>query len=586
MKKKAINTPAKESGKGNWKVFGQLLKAINLPWFWIIVSFLCNTLYNEVMLHLPTTTAGLLSGSTDKSVLMDAVWFYVSFTIVLCADTALRTPARHIATRNARRALWDRMLHIRMDYYDSHDPSDILSTITNDTEIAMQVLVSILVSLLPSVYYIVRALMTISSYNVWLMVSVFLLFPVKILYTVYIGRRRYKTQSGVYQQIGGLTSYLAERVRGLGLIKTYTNESQELENGSSVAKKLFQANMKVTELECTITVLNTLISLLQNLIVMVFGVLLLQRGTINIKQWVAFFMYSGTLSTYFSSLIEYWINLKNVQGTLSRASELLSAPTESLSEGAAMPGTGTKDILFENVSFAYGDKQALHDVTFTVNAGSATAIVGLCGSGKTTSISLMERFYPCAEGRVCIGGQDISRLSLDALRSRFGYVQQGADIFSGTIREALTYGLHRQVSDDEIWAAAAQSGFDQIINKLDGKLDARVAAGGTSLSGGQRQRLVLTREFLRNADILLLDEPTSALDAASSQKVQDAIFNLFPDKTKLIVTHDLGLMERADRIIVLDHGTLAGCGTFAQLKNSCKAFQELLSADQCEEVAQ
>ena len=139
MKKNPKDKRTHESGKGNWKEFFHLLRSVNLPWVWIILAFLCNTLYNEVMLHLPTTTAGLLSGSTDRSVLMDAIWFYVFFTIVLCADTALRTPARHFATRNARRTLWNRMLHIRMDYYDNHDPSDILSTITNDTDAAMQV---------------------------------------------------------------------------------------------------------------------------------------------------------------------------------------------------------------------------------------------------------------------------------------------------------------------------------------------------------------------------------------------------------------------------------------------------------------
>lgn len=585
MNKKSNEKRTQESGKGNWKEFIGLLRAVHLPWGWIILAFLCNALYSEVMLLLPTTTAGLLSGSTDKGVLWGAIQFYVLFTIVLCADTALRTPAQHIATRNARRTLWDRMLHIRMDYFDRHDPSDLLSTITNDTEAAMQVLVTSMAALLPSVYYVVRALMTVSSYNVWLMVSVFLLFPVKIVYMAYIGRRRYKTQSGLYREVGGLTAYLAERVRGLGLIKTYTNEQQELENGEQASKKLFLANMKITGLECTITGMDTVISLLQNLVVMVFGVLLLQRGTITMQQWVAFFMYAGTLSSYFSSLIGYWTDLKNVQGTLARASRLVSAPVEDEMPDVVENTTGTQDITFEQVSFAYGDKQALHDVTFTVRAGSATAIVGLCGSGKTTSISLLERFYSCKDGSVRIGGQDVNQMSLDKLRGRFGYVQQGADIFSGTLRAALTYGLHRDVTDEEIWTAARRSGFDQVIHKLDGELDARVSAGGTSLSGGQRQRLVLTREFLRDADILLLDEPTSALDAAASAEVQNAIFELFPGKTKLIVTHDPTLMERADQIIVLDHGKLAGCGTYAQLSRSCRAFQELLAAGcACKEV--
>ncbi len=194
----------KKKMKGaNWHSFWQLLKNIHLPWFWIALSFACNMLYSEVMLRLPGTTAGLLGGNLDHKVLMDAVLFYVMFTIVLCADTALRSPASHIAARNARRSIWKRMLHIRMDYYDEHDPAELMSTITNDTTTAMQLMVRYIVAFLPDLYYAVRALKEISGYNIWLMVSVFLLLPIKIAYMFFIGHWRYKTQEGVFREIGG-----------------------------------------------------------------------------------------------------------------------------------------------------------------------------------------------------------------------------------------------------------------------------------------------------------------------------------------------------------------------------------------------
>ena len=157
-----------ETGKGHWHSFWNLLKKIHLPWHWIIIAFLCNFCYNKVMLKLPTVSAGLMSGSTDSKVLWDAIMFYVLFTIVLCADVALRSPARHIAARNVRRVVWKKMLHIRMDYYDSNDPSDMMSVITNDATTATELLVEFLVGFLPTVYYAVTALKTISSYNVWL----------------------------------------------------------------------------------------------------------------------------------------------------------------------------------------------------------------------------------------------------------------------------------------------------------------------------------------------------------------------------------------------------------------------------------
>lgn len=277
----------------------------------------------------------------------------------MCADTLLRCPAQHLAVRNVRRVLWKRMLNIRMDYYDANDPSKLMSTVTNDASDAVRNLVFYIVGVIPALYYAIRALSTISTYNVWLMVSIFMLLPIKILYMFYIGKRRFKTQKGLYQQIGGLTGYLAERVRNLSLIKTYTNEPQELKNGEDAAKHLFDANMKVVKLECTISALATGIGLAQNLIVMVFGVVLLQKGAITLPQWVAFFMFSGTISNTFDTIISYWTDLKTIQGSLARASHLMNVPVETEDGTAQLPDAA--DITFENVSFAYGDKQALEN---------------------------------------------------------------------------------------------------------------------------------------------------------------------------------------------------------------------------------
>ncbi len=577
------NVKKAESGKGNWRDFWNLLMKIQLPWHWIIIAFLCNFFYNKVMLKLPTIT-GLMSGNLDNKVLWDAILFYVLFTAVLCGDVALRSPAQHIAARNARRVIWKKMLHIRMDYYDSNDPSDIMSTITNDTTMAAQLLVQFLVGFLPTLYYIAEALKTISSYNIWLMVSAFLLFPIKILYMVFIGRMQFRTQAGVYQEIGGLTAYLAERVRNLSLIKTYTNEEKELKNGENAAYSLFHANMRVKKLECTVTALTTLIGMAQVMIVMVFGVVLLKRGDIDIQQWVAFYMFSGTLSTAFSNLLDYWANLKMIQGTTARTARLLTAPEEEETvKDTKEPESA--EVTFSHVSFSYGDKKALEDISFHVPSGSSTAIIGLCGSGKTTSVSLLEHFYEPCEGEITFGRVPVSEMSLDVLRGSMGYVQQGADIFSGTARESLTYGLHRKVEDEEIWEAAEKTGFAEVLRKWEDGLNAPVAPGGTSMSGGQRQKLVLTREFMRKSGMILLDEPTSALDVTASKMIQDTIFEMFPGRTKIIITHDLSLLERVDQIVVLNKGVLAGCGSYGELYGNCQAFMELIAACETEKEA-
>ena len=279
----------------------------------------------------------------------------------------------------------------------------------------------------------------------------------------------------------------------------------------------------------------TLIGMAQVMIVMVFGVVLLKRGDIDIQQWVAFYMFSGTLSTAFSNLLDYWANLKMIQGTTARTARLLTAPEEEETvKDTKEPESA--EVTFSHVSFSYGDKKALEDISFHVPAGSSTAVIGLCGSGKTTSVSLLEHFYEPCEGEITFGKVPVSEMSLDVLRGSMGYVQQGADIFSGTVREALTYGLHRKVEDEEIWEAAEKTGFAEVLRKWEDGLNAFVAPGGTSMSGGQRQKLVLTREFMRKSGMILLDEPTSALDVTASKMIQDTIFEMFPGRTKIIIT--------------------------------------------------
>ena len=246
------------------------------------------------------------------------------------------------------------------------------------------------------------------------------------------------------------------------------------------------------------------------------------------------------------------------------------------------PSGAAPAVSFRNVSFSYGEKQALKNVSFTVPAGSAVAIVGLTGSGKTTMLNLLERFYEAGEGKVMIGDRDVKELPLGQLRSRYSYVQQDTGVFGGSVREAMTYGIRRVLTDEEIITAAQNAGAWDFIQKLSGGLDAKITADGASLSGGQRQRLVLAREFLRNANVLLLDEPTSALDAKTAQTVKQTIFRLFRGKTMLMVTHDMTLVSDMDQIVVLHDGEVVGQGTYDQVLADCSLFREMVEAQQKE----
>lgn len=567
---------------GNWGAFLRLIRQIDLPWPMIALAFAFEMGYSQALLHLPTTTTALMSGSLDPAALRDAILFYVTYGLVTAADFWVLGVAGNLAVRNARSKVWGGMTRIRADFYDRNAPAELSSAITNDLESAVKSLVSFITGVIPTLYYVVAACLTIGQYDGLLMLSVVALLPVKWVYMVVVSRWLYRAQVGIFQRIGTLTGYLAERVKNLPLIKYYTNEDQELQNGAIAVEDLRRANMHKAKVSSIDSGISAVIGLLQNLVTIVFGVILLQKGRIDITQWVTFFLFAAQINSRFGEVISRWQTLKSVQGMAARTAELMEAPQEQ-SEGQARATAGQEavsggaaSVEFRDVSFSYGEKPALKNVSFTVPAGTTTAIVGLCGSGKTTLLNLLERFYDAGEGHIFLNGADAGREDLSALRSRFSYVQQDAGVFSGTVRGILTYGIRREVSDRELEEAARNAGAWEFVQRLPGGLDGQVAADGASLSGGQRQRLVLAREFLRNADILLLDEPTSALDAKTAQAVEETILRLFKGKTILMVTHDMSLLRGMDQIVVLQKGEIKGRGDYRSLLEECPLFREMV----------
>ena len=585
MKQKKVSP-----GAGNWRGFFRLLGKIDLPWLAIAVAFVVETVYNQILLSLPTTTASLMSGSLEDSALRDAVIYYISYGVVVTIEMAILGTTCRLAVRNARNKLWGGMTRIRMDYYDSHTPAELTSAVTNDLEESVQLLVSMMISLLPSLYYLGSAIATIAEYDWLLVLSVLIPLPLRYIEMVVVGRWNYRTQAGIYQRIGVLTGYLAERVKNLPLIKQFCTEEQELENGKTASQDLFKANMNATKVSSISTGVSTMITVIQQIIIVFFGVILLQNGRIDISQWVAFFMFSATISSRFITLVQNWQSLKSIQGQVARAVEVMEAPQEQTEQEAKvaadqdLTSASASEITFENVSFSYCEKQALQNVSFTIPAGSITGIVGLCGSGKTTMLNLLERFYEVGKGKVMLGDTDVKTMSLSELRGKYSYVQQDAGVFSGTVKEILTYGIRRQVSDEELTTAAQSAGAWEFIQTLPAGMESPIAADGQSLSGGQRQRLVLAREFLRGADILLLDEPTSALDASTAQAVEQTIFRMFHGKTVLMITHDMSLLHDMDQILVMKDGELVGQGTYAQLLAGCPLFGEMVRSQKDKEV--
>ncbi len=581
-----METQTKETKKrDNWSSLFRTLKKLHLPWFWIIVGLAVNLFLNNLLLDLPDTTANLMSGQLTGGALTQAIMYYVIMGVVTLLAVAGQVQAQSYSVKRARESVWKKMLSMRMDYFDRNDPTDMMSAITNDATSALEDFANIIVYLIPDVYYVVMALHRINEYHWILTISCFAMLPAKYLYAWLMGRQVQTNTAVLYGKIGELTEFLADRINHLPLVKAYTNEEKEGEAGRIVAHKLYKANMKLVYLDNISEGIVSALDVLQKFIVIVVAVILLQQGKIDITMWLAFFLFAQNLFSNMDDVFELWIKVKGMHGEFHRIIDVMEGPEEEAGAAAAFPETG--DIYFKDITFTYPetDKPALEHVSFTVPRGGSLAIVGLCGSGKTTSVSLLERFYEQEEGQIFIGDTNIRDISLSDFRKNLAYVQQGADVFSGILRDVITYGIDRNVSDEEIMNAAEKTGFDEYLKLCREGLDTEVAAGGESMSGGQRQRLVLTREVLRNGNIILMDEPTSALDVQVSAKIQDTMDHLFADKTRILITHDLGFARKYDHIIVMENGHLVGEGTHESLLAECETYRKM-NENAGEEAAQ
>ena len=579
------NPPARnERGGGSWKVFGSFFRRVKLSWGLIILSLIISIAYYAAVSFVPGSTAALYSGDFSMSAIMGLIVNYLCTLVLSLAVSVSQLFASAKSVRSARNSVWKRMMGIRTDYYNENDPGKLLSAVTSDTEAAITLLITVIISVPSLIMYLIMCLAQVSMYNKKLLAVLFVLVPVYILYAVFMGRWQYKTGRGIQTRIGGLTGFLSERLRNLTLIKSFATEKKEEAAGVEASAQLYKANVQYQYINGILGGFTFFTDAVATVLAVLWGCLLLQRQEINLEAWLAFFLFVPMINTVLRQFSLMWGNIKELQGRASRLGAMMEAPQEDMREknGSDIP---RGDIVFEHLSFGYNSgKNVLSDIDMVIPEGKTTAIVGVSGSGKTTVLKLIEQLYLPKEGRIVAGGTDIGTVNLAAWRDHISYVNQDATTFGGTLRECLTYGIHRKVSDEEIMEAVKQAGIDQYVREQSQGLDTPTAIWGNGMSGGQKQRLVIARELLKNADILLLDEPTSALDAETASGIIDMIYRRFKGKTIVTVSHELNFIAHGDHIVMLNQGRVAGQGSHESLMEQCPEYKALVEEQSYEEV--
>ncbi len=569
---------------GSWKIFGSFFHRVKLSWGFIILALIVSIVYYGAVSFVPGSTAALYAGDFSMAAIMGLVVNYVCTLVLSLASSVSQLFASARSVRSARNSVWKRMIGIRTDYYNENDPGKLLSAVTSDTEAAVSLLITVIISVPSMILYLLMCLAQVSMYNKKLLAVLFVLIPVYILYAFFMGRWQYRTGRRIQMRIGGLTGFLSERIRNLTLIKSFATEKKEETAGIEASEDLYKANIQYQYISGILTGFTFFTDAVATVLAVLWGCLLLQRQEIDLEAWLAFFLFVPMINTVLRQISMMWGNIKKLQGRASRLGAMMEAPQEDLREQAGKE-VPQGDIVFDHVSFGYHEeKKVLSDISLTIPQGKMTAITGVSGSGKTTILKLIEQLYTPGEGRILTGGQEIDTVNLVAWREKISYVNQDATTFGGTIRECLTYGIHRQVSEEEITEAARQAGIDQYISEQPQGMETPMAIWGNAMSGGQKQRMVIARELLKNADIILLDEPTSALDAETAAGIVDTIYRQFQGKTIVTVSHELNFIARADEIVVLKQGRVVGSGSHETLMEQCPDYRELVEEQSYEEV--
>jgi len=464
-----------------------------------------------------------------------------------------------------RKRLWSKVLSLPVPFFDRHRSADTMSRITNDTNEIKTLITDHLIAFASNLLSVMGAV-ALLFYIDWQMTLIMLLaVPLGFGALMPIGNKMYKVSLGMQGELAKLAALLTQVIGEIRLVKASNAEKREEADGQDKMDELYRLSMKEARINAVLSPLMFMIILVLMVVVIGYGGVRVSSGALSAGELVSFILLLFQIIFPFSQFATFYSHLQKVMGASERLKAILDEEPERMDLGVPAPAED-RDIAFDRVVFAYREGEpVLNGVSFTIPARRMTAIVGPSGSGKTTVFSLIERFYVPESGSIVYGGDPIGAFAMDAWRRKIGYVSQDSPMMAGTIRDNILYGRDGDVTEEEMVRAAQLAYAHDFILSLPQGYDTEVGERGIRLSGGQRQRIAIARAFLRQPDILLLDEATSSLDSDSEHEVQKALQNLMSGRTTVVIAHRLSTVVRADRIIVLEHGRVTGCGTHGEL---------------------
>ncbi len=385
------------------------------------------------------------------------------------------------------------------------------------------------------------------------------------------------------QKLDKLNTVLQENIAGVRVVKAFVRARFEGQRFEQANEDFTERNIRVTRL---MSILGPILTLALNIGIVIVvwsgGLQSIRLGNLSTGQIVAFVNYLQTTIVPLMNLV----NLANIWAaaiaSAGRVNEVLEAVPEvqDAPDAVSLPADARPRVVFENVGFHYNgstDGSVLHGINLTAEPGQRLAILGATGSGKSTLIDLIPRFYDVTEGRILMDGLDIRQIRQDSLLAHIGIVPQETVLFSGTVRDNIRYG-RPEAEEQEVLAAAKAAQAHEFILELPEGYDTHVEERGTNLSGGQKQRIAIARALLTNPSILILDDSTSSVDVETETKIQSALDELMKGRTSFVVAQRISTVLKADKIVVIDRGQIAAEGTHRELLQSSPIYQEIFAS--------
>ena len=482
--------------------------------------------------------------------------------------------------KNIQILMADKILKSDTSFIISKHSGKFISNFTNDTQILLNVINGIAITSVKEFVTLI-ALLGLMFYQNWqLSILAIIMIPVAAFFSKKFGKRMKKFVNQSLQASEVFTKFLSEILKSTTVIKIFQKEDKELDNFKNVIEDRVEKMTQVERTRLGATPIMETITGIAIAIVVFAGGYLSIKDEIEVGSFFSFltalmlaYQPVRALASVNIGINEGLIAAKRIYELLDNQNNISNDPKKNNLV------IKNKNIAFENVSFIYPDgTQALRNITFSIKGGSTIALVGKSGSGKSSFINLIPRFYNVSEGKISIDEQNINEVNLSSLRKEIALVSQETVLFDDTVEANIRYG-RLDASKEEVLAASKNAAADEFIKELPNGYSTIIGENGVKLSGGQKQRISIARAMLKNSSIILLDEATSALDSESETKIKYAVDNLIKNRTTIIIAHRLSTIKNANKILVLSDGNLVAEGTHNELIEKSELYKKLYNQE-------